>query len=203
MSEISDTLRGSFTKFFGTVRQKIFDGNLWYPLLCEKFFGIPNFLRHWRDAHEVFRHCETENFRRKILILLPPFLSINFFAIRNFLKHSTEGFPYEILQHCETKNFRRKILISPPLLSINFFATGHFLKHRSEGFLYDFFSPLWDIKISTENRDKPRHIHKVFRYQKISRKQKGSFKKLFVSILWDKKFQQNRDAISPMHKNIR
>ena len=29
--EISETLKGSFTKFFGTVRQKIFDGKLWYP----------------------------------------------------------------------------------------------------------------------------------------------------------------------------
>ena len=33
-----------------------------------------------------------------------------------------------------------------------------------------------------------------FRYQKISGKQKGSFTKLFVSVLWDKKFRQNRDA---------
>ena len=35
-----------------------------------------------------------------------------------------------------------------------------------------------------------------FRYQKISGKQKGSFTKLFVSVLWDKKFRQNRDAPS-------
>ena len=33
-----------------------------------------------------------------------------------------------------------------------------------------------------------------FRYQKISGKQKGSFTKLFVSVLWDKKFRQNLDA---------
>ena len=30
--EISETLKGSPTKFFGTVRQKIFDGKSWYPL---------------------------------------------------------------------------------------------------------------------------------------------------------------------------
>ena len=35
-----------------------------------------------------------------------------------------------------------------------------------------------------------------FRYQKISGKQKGSFTKLFVSVLWDKKFRQNCDAPS-------
>ena len=27
MPEIGETLKGSFTKFFGTVREKIFDGN--------------------------------------------------------------------------------------------------------------------------------------------------------------------------------
>ena len=40
----------------------------------------------------------------------------------------------------------------------------------------------------------PPLIHNFFRYQKISGKQKGSFTKLFVSVLWDKKFRQNRDA---------
>ena len=38
-----------------------------------------------------------------------------------------------------------------------------------------------------------------FRHQKISGKQKGSFTKLFVSVLWDKKFRQNRDAPSPSY----
>ena len=67
--------------------------------------------------YENFRHCETKNFRRKILILPPPLLSINFLATGNVLKHSTEGFPYEIFRHCETKNFRRKFLVLPPTLS--------------------------------------------------------------------------------------
>ena len=38
-----------------------------------------------------------------------------------------------------------------------------------------------------------------FRYQKISGKLKGSFTKLFVSVLWDKKFRQNRDSPSPSY----
>ena len=70
MPEISETLKGSFTKFFGTVRQKKFDGNLWYPLLCIKFFDTPTFLKYWRDAHGIFRHCETKKFRRKNV--MPP-----------------------------------------------------------------------------------------------------------------------------------
>ena len=38
-----------------------------------------------------------------------------------------------------------------------------------------------------------------FRYQKISGKQKGSFTKLFVLVLRDKKFRQNRDAPPPSY----
>ena len=41
-------------------------------ILCIKFFDTPNFLKHWIDAHEIFWHCETKNFRRKIVI--PPIM---------------------------------------------------------------------------------------------------------------------------------
>ena len=61
---------GMPTKFFGTERPKIFAGKTWYPLLCIKFFDTPNFLKHWRDAHKIFRHWETKNFRRKNVIPL-------------------------------------------------------------------------------------------------------------------------------------
>ena len=88
--EISETLKGSFTKYFGTMRPKFFDGKLWYPLLSIKFFDTPNFLKYRRDAHEIFRHCENKNFRQKNVIPPPPptFSSINFFETRNFLKNS-------------------------------------------------------------------------------------------------------------------
>ena len=86
------------------------------------------------------------------------------------------------------------------------------------------FSALWDQKISTEKCDTPfssiklfepknskRHKNfdwkswyapssiNFFRYQKISGKQKGSFTKLLVSVLWDEKFRQNRDAPPPSY----
>ena len=133
MPEISETLKGSFTKFFGTVRQKIFDGNLWYPQLCIKFFDTPNFLKHWRDAHEIFRHYETKNFRRKNVI--PPFSSVKLFGTKNFLKNSRI-----------------------PLRK---------------------FSALWDIKISTENRDMPPLIHKFFSIPKMFWKTAGFLYKAF------------------------
>ena len=40
----------------------------------------------------------------------PSLLSKNFFATRNFLKHSTEGLLYEKFWYCETKCSRQKIL---------------------------------------------------------------------------------------------
>ena len=88
------------------------------PLLSINFtFSLPEIF--WNtppkgSPTKIFRHCETKNFRRKILILPPPLLSINFFATGNFLKHTAECFNYEIFRQCETKNFRRKILILPP-----------------------------------------------------------------------------------------
>ena len=110
MPEISETLKGSFTKFVGTVRQKIFDGKLWYPLLCIKFFDTPNFLKHWRDAHEIFRHCETKHFRRKNVI--PPFSSIKLFETKNFSKNSR--IPLRKFSVQWDKNFDRKSWYPPP-----------------------------------------------------------------------------------------
>ncbi len=112
------------------------------PLLSIHFFATGNVLKHSTEGftYKIFRHCETKNFRPKILILPPPLLSINFFATGNFLKHNAEGFLYEMFRYCKTKNFRRKILIlPPPLWSINFFAAGNFLKHSTEGFTYKIF----------------------------------------------------------------
>ena len=79
-------------------------------LLSINFFDTLNQWKTKGFPYGSFRHCETKSFRRKILIL-PPLLSINFFATGNFLKHSTEGFPCEVFRHCETKNFWRKIVI--------------------------------------------------------------------------------------------
>ena len=144
------TLTVSPTKFFGTVRQNIFSGKLWY-YYAKKFFDTPNFLKHWRDAHEIFWHCETKNFRLKIVILPrpfppPPLLSIIFFDARFFLIHRSERFPNEIFEHCETDIFWRKIVILPPPLPPlihNFFSIPQIFLNK-EGFPYEVFSVLWD-----------------------------------------------------------
>ena len=67
---------GMATKFFGTVRPKIFDGKSWYPLLYKKHFDTPISLKHCTDAHLIFRHCRLKNFWRKIVI--PPTMHKNF-----------------------------------------------------------------------------------------------------------------------------
>ena len=117
-------------KFFGTVRPSLIDGKTWYPLLCIKFFDTPNFLKHWRDAHEMFWHCETKNFRLKIVILPPPLppLIHKFFRYQKFSR-TKKGSPTKYFRYCETTTFfieNRAI----PLLGIKFFDTQNFLRHR-------------------------------------------------------------------------
>ena len=102
-------IEGMPTNFFGTVRPKIFDGNLWYPLLCIKFFDTPNFLKHWRYAHEIFRHCETKTTTGDLDTPPPPYP--NFFDTRNYC--NIKGFPYGNFRHWE-KNFWTENLDTPP-----------------------------------------------------------------------------------------
>ena len=53
------------------------------PLVCMKFSDTRYFPKHWENAHEFFRHCETKNFRRKTVT---PILCKNNFDTRVFLK---------------------------------------------------------------------------------------------------------------------
>ena len=102
---------------------KNFDGKSWYstsPHPLSKFFRYPKLSKHWRiPLYEIFRHCETKNFRRKIVIppimhksfRYPKFYEILKVCPRNFssIKLSetkffskTVGFPYESFRQCET-----------------------------------------------------------------------------------------------------
>ena len=124
--------------FFGTVRPNFFDGKTWCPLLWKKIFDTPIFLKHWRDAHENFRHCETWKFRRKNVI--PPFSSLKRFETWKFLKNS--GIPsrnFWALWDIKTSTGNRDM---PPLIH-NFFSIPEIF-WKTEGFPYnDFcFSPV-------------------------------------------------------------
>ena len=132
----------------------------------------------------------------------PPLLFINFLATGNFLKHSTEGFPYEIFRHCETKNFRRKNLDTPPSPPIHkLFRYRKFSETQDRRVHLRNFSAMWDQKITTENLDTPLLpllIHKLFRCRKISETQHRRVHLQIFSALWDKNFStENRDTPPP------
>ncbi len=158
----------------------------------------------------MFRYCETKNFRRKILILPPPLLSINFFAAGNFLKHSTEGFTYKIFRHCETKNFRRKILILPPPPSYpyTFSLPETFWNTAQKGSPTKFFGTVGQKIFDGKSwySPLPPLIHTLFRYRKLSETQHRRVHLQNFSALWDKKFStENLDTPpSPLiHKLFR
>ena len=68
MAETNDTLKGSTMKVFGSVRQNILDRISWYThFLSIDFFATGKILKHSTEGffYEMFRHCETKNFRRK------------------------------------------------------------------------------------------------------------------------------------------
>ena len=102
-----------------------------------------NFWKTEKFLYEIFRHCETTNFWRKIVIITPPMkfcgtvgeykidrkmwyppalLSLTVFDSRNFLKH--RRFLRRFFWYCETTKFRKEIVIlhssSSSFLSIMF-----------------------------------------------------------------------------------
>ena len=179
------------TKFFGTVRPECFDGKTWYPPVCIKVFDAPNFLRHWRNAHEIFRHCETKKFWRNFV--MPP------------IKHITFRYPKfsETLNGCP-RNFStlwdKKLSTEncdTPLMHkiVRYPQFSETLKECPRNV-----SALWDKKVSTENCDT--HImHKIVRYPKFSETMKGCPRN--VSALWDQNFPTGkRDTPVFIHKTF-
>ncbi len=110
--------KGSSTKCFGTVRQKIFDRKSWHspsPLIhklfrCRKLSETQHRRVHLQNFSALWnKKLSTEN-----LDTPPsPFLSIHFFAAGNFLKHSTEGFTYKFFGTVRQKIFDGKSWYSP------------------------------------------------------------------------------------------
>ena len=126
---------------------KNFDGKSWYsppPLI--QTFSIPEIIATVKD-YELFRHCETKKFRRKILIPPPLIQTFSIPEINETLKDS----PLRKFLALRQKNFDGKSWYPLPLLwCIKFFATRNFLIHRSvpqRNFLV-----LWDKKFWTESR---------------------------------------------------
>ena len=120
--QITDTLKGSPTKFFGTVRQKSFDGKLWHNPLKHKLFGYPKLMTHSTVPLRNFLALGDKKFstgNRDITLV-----SKNFFDTRNQWHH--KGFPYEVFRYCETKQFWQKIVLPAPSLIPNIFRYQKF-----------------------------------------------------------------------------
>ena len=84
------------------------------PLPLIQTFSVPEISETLKGSfpYEIFRHCETKNFRRKILILPPLVQTFSIPEINETLKDSPP--PYENFRHCETKTFWQKMLELPP-----------------------------------------------------------------------------------------
>ena len=174
---------GSLTNIFGTVWQKIFDGNSWYfQLLSLIILDARNFPKHWWVHLRFLWHCETKNIRRKIVLFLA-FLSLKFFDGRNFPKHWWVHLRiFSVLWNKKHLTENRDPF--PSYLQI-FSIPEDF--QNNDGFTYDFFPncetkqscrnffcrntkeipwkffAMWDKKFLTENLDAPPLILKVFR----------------------------------------
>ena len=153
--------------------------NLDTPFLISiHFFSTGNFLEHSTEGfpYEVFRYCEKNQLRRKIVIPTPLSYPLHF-SIPEI---------NETLKETPTKMFgimRQKILTEnrdTPLLGIKFFDTRNCLKHRR--LLLQNCSALWEKIFDRKFWYSPRLIHKFFRYPKFSETQKDSSTKFFVTV---------------------
>ena len=141
------------TKFFVTVRPNLFNGKMFYaePFIRKNFSKPEVFSKTVGLLYKNFRHCETNNFRRKMVTLL---LCINIFDTRVFLKLWRDV--NETFRHCETEKFWRQNVI-PPILH-KFFRL-HQTFWNIEG-LPTIFLALSELKFLTENCVIP-NMHKL------------------------------------------
>ena len=145
----SKTPKCSPKKYFGTVRQKLFDGKSWYPPSYPKnIFPYQKFSETQNDSlAKFFRSCEIKEILTKPWSF--PLLCLKIFGPRILSKH--RRVLLRILSALWDKNFSTEFSDIP--LCIKFCDTRNFLKHRSVP--QRNFSVLYDTKFSTEKRDTP------------------------------------------------
>ena len=92
-----------------------------------------------------FRHCETKDFRRKVI---PPISSPYYFFPQLNFSETLKGYATNFFGTVRQKQFGWNKLIPPDRLSINSsFHTRKFMKHRRDA-LWSF-SVMWNKKVST------------------------------------------------------
>ena len=88
--------------------------NLDKTLLSINFFNTRNRSKTKGLPYELFRHFDTKIFRRKNSIIPPhPYLFINYFATRNFLKQSQNGSSTKSFGNVRQRIFDENFWYSP------------------------------------------------------------------------------------------
>ena len=153
--EISDTLKGFSTNFFGTVRQKIFHRKSCSsppPPSYPKIFYILEIL--WSTQwfpYEVFRYCETKQFRQKIVMPAPSLIP-NIFRYQKFCE-TQKGSPTNFFGTVRQKIFEGKSWYFPFSLIFKLFRYQKFSETQHRRVPLRNVSVLWDKNFSTQNRD--------------------------------------------------
>ena len=164
-------------KFFGTVRQTFSGGKLWHPFYAY-FFDTRIFLKHWRNAHENFRHCETENFWRKNVITR---IMHKIFRYPKFFS-TLKGFPRKLLALWDKKFSREK----RDTTIMRKFSRYHIFSETLQGCSQNF-SALWDLKVfDGETWYLSFHAEKFFETRNFLKN--SSIPLQNFSALWDKQF---------------
>ena len=184
VTEISETLKGSLTEFFGTVRQKFFDGKSWHsPAFYPNFFDTEINETLKGSPTKIFGTVRQKFFDGKSWYSPPPPSYPNYFdtEINETLKDSPP--PTEIFGTVRQKILDGKSWYPPPLLHKLFryrkiSETQHGRVHLRN------FSALWDKKIRRKILIPlpPSLMHKIFRYPKFCDTPKCSPTKFFGTV---------------------
>ena len=122
MPKIKETLKGSFTKFFGTVRKKNFRRKIVMPPIMHKIFRYPKFSETLKGCSRNFSALRDKKFSTELSDIR--FLCIKFCDARIFLKHrSVPQRNFSVL--CD-KKFLTENVIPPPSLMHKIFRHPKF-----------------------------------------------------------------------------
>ena len=161
---------------------KSFDTSILPPPPYPWTFSLPETLWNTEGfTYEIFWHCGTKNFRRKILILSSPLIH-KLFRYRKFSETQQRRVPLRDFLVLRDKKISTEDRDITPL-SIKFFDTRNLW--NTKGFLYEilrhcetksFWKKLW------YSLTPPPVIHTIFRYQNFSKTQKGAHTKFFGTV---------------------
>ena len=176
------------TKFFNTVRPKLFDRKMWYhppppPLFIHKIFRNQKFSQKKQDYLTKFSSTVKQKFWLKIVIPPPLLIHKIIFPTRNFLKHRM--LPWRsFFGPVRWKKFDKTVKF-PPAFARNFSIPE--FSRNTEVFSYEFYRHC-EQKIFQQFNDIPFLCIKFFdnRNFPIHR----SIPQQNFSGLWDKKLER-------------